>query len=81
MIKSLLRFLLLLLIVGATFTVMAIYWTFYKPLPEYETTLQLPEITQEVTVKWDDFGVPHIFASNERDMYTALGYLHAQDRL
>lgn len=81
MIKSLLRFLLLLLIVGATFTVMAIYWTFYKPLPEYETTLQLPEITQEVTIKWDDYGVPHIFATNERDMYTALGYLHAQDRL
>lgn len=81
MIKSLLRFLLLLLIVGATFTVMAIYWTFYKPLPEYETTLQLPEITQEVTIKWDDYGVPHIFASSERDMYTALGYLHAQDRL
>ncbi len=81
MIRSLVRFLVLLLILGATFTVMAIYWTFYKPLPDYETTLRLPEITQEVTVKWDDYGVPHIFATNEKDLYTTLGYLHAQDRL
>jgi penicillin G amidase len=80
-IKSLLRFLLLLLIVIAAFSAMAIYWTFYKPLPEYESSLQLPELKQVVTIKWDDSGVPHIFATNELDLYTALGYVHAQDRL
>jgi penicillin G amidase len=80
-IKSLLRFAILLLVVAITFTVMAIYWTFYKPLPDYESTLHIPEIRQEVTVKWDDYGVPHVFASNEHDLYTALGYIHAQDRL
>ena len=34
-----------------------------------------------VKVYFDDYGVPHIFARNEDDMYFAMGYMHAQDRL
>lgn len=79
--KSFLRFLLLLFILITGFAAMAIYWTFYKPLPRYETTLTLPELRGEVTIEWDDYGVPHIFATTEQDLYTALGYVHAQDRL
>ena len=30
---------------------------------------------------FDRWGIPHIYAENESDMYHALGYLHAQDRL
>src|ERR1700674_3072570 len=35
----------------------------------------------QVKVYFDDYGVPHIFAANETDMYFAMGYMHAQDRL
>jgi penicillin amidase len=34
-----------------------------------------------VTVRYDERGVPHIRAENETDLYRALGYVHAQDRL
>jgi penicillin amidase len=34
-----------------------------------------------VKIYFDDYGVPHIFAENEKDMYFAMGYMHAQDRL
>jgi penicillin amidase len=80
-IKSILRFTLLLIILVAGFAGLAIYWTFYKPLPDYEAKLNIESLQQETNIIWDDFGVPHIFAKSELDAYTALGYVHAQDRL
>lgn len=38
-------------------------------------------LTGEVDVRYDDRGVPHIFASNDEDLYRALGYVVARDRL
>lgn len=35
----------------------------------------------DVEVLTDAHGVPHIFAENEDDLFTAQGFLHAQDRL
>lgn len=35
----------------------------------------------EVIVKYDDTGVPHIFAENDEDLYFAQGYVIARDRL
>jgi penicillin amidase len=52
--------------------------TFY---PNYNGELKLASISDEVTVYYDDYGVPHINAQNQHDAYTALGYVHAQDRL
>src|SRR5690554_3291736 len=69
----------LILIVG--FAGLAFYWTFYKPLPDYEATITLNGIVEPVDVHWDDFGVPHIYAKTEQDLYYALGFVHAQDRL
>jgi penicillin G amidase len=79
--KSFFRFLLLLVILGAGFSALAIYWTFVKPLPNYQAEIHLDELRQQVEVYWDEYGVPSIFAENEHDLYTTLGYLHAQDRL
>jgi len=60
---------------------LAFYWTFYKPLPDYEATLKLPLLNQPVDIHWDKDGIPHIYAANKKDLYFALGYVHAQDRL
>ncbi|TDE02954.1 penicillin acylase family protein [Flavobacterium hiemivividum] len=49
--------------------------------PKYEGELQLKNIQKEATVHFDDFGIPHIYAQNAEDAMTALGYVHAQDRL
>jgi penicillin amidase len=39
------------------------------------------EHSKETTVYFDEFGVPHIYATNSKDAMMALGYVHAQDRL
>ncbi|WP_372638962.1 penicillin acylase family protein [Fodinibius sp.] len=57
------------------------YWTFYQPLPDYNATLEQPELRQPVNIHWDSYGVPHIYAQNKEDLYYSLGYVHAQDRL
>jgi penicillin amidase len=57
-------------------------WLFSRSLhPTYNGELDLSNISEEVTVYYDEVGVPHINAQNQHDAYTALGYLHAQDRL
>ena len=49
--------------------------------PTYNGTLPLLSIENEVSVYYDDIGVPHIEAETQEDAYVALGYVHAQDRL
>jgi penicillin amidase len=60
---------------------LAYYWTIVRPQPDYEATIELPGLNESVTIYWDEYGVPHIFATNEEDLYFAVGYVHAQDRL
>ena len=38
-------------------------------------------INSQVKIYSDEYSVPHIIANTEHDMYFALGYMHAQDRL
>ena len=56
-------------------------WHVHQKLPQRDGELQLSGLSAPVTVRYDGWGVPHIDARNEDDLYRALGYLHAQDRL
>src|SRR5881392_1516247 len=38
-------------------------------------------LRDSVVVLWDSLGVPHIAARDEEDLFTAIGYLHARDRM
>ncbi len=38
-------------------------------------------VRQSVHIRRDDWGIPHIFAGNEDDLFFGLGYAMAQDRL
>ena len=53
----------------------------YSKQPSRQGTMQLQHLQGPVTVRYDERGVPHIRAENETDLYRALGYVHAQDRL
>ncbi|CAM1369482.1 Penicillin amidase [Tenacibaculum soleae] len=73
-------------ILKITFIIVALLiisgWIFIKTLhPTYSGELQLANISDKVTVQYDEVGVPHIKAKNQQDAYIALGYVHAQDRL
>jgi penicillin G amidase len=48
-----------------------------RPLTSVEF---LPALQRHVTLVRDTFGVPHITASVDRDIYFMMGYIHAQDR-
>ena len=78
--KKLKIVLLALLSVVAVLAVALIIYGFYLK-PKYEGKLQLKNIQKETTVYFDEFGVPHIYATNSKDAMMALGYVHAQDRL
>lgn len=56
-------------------------WHLYQKLPVRDGTLEFHGLKASVRVAYDERGVPHIRAKNEMDMYRALGYVHAQDRL
>lgn len=79
--RTLLRYFIFFLILFTGITALAIYWTFYRPLPDYNTTIEQPQLHQPVNIHWDNYGVPHIYADNQHDLYYSLGYTHAQDRL
>lgn len=59
----------------------AYYMLMRRPLPKINGTLRLAELHEPVEVVTDHYGVPHIYAHNEDDLYLAQGYVHAQHRL
>ena len=54
---------------------------FHHRLPVYEGTLELSGLKDTVEVYTDSYGVPHIFAENEDDLFFAAGYVAARERL
>lgn len=49
--------------------------------PNYNEKLSMDSLSEVVDVHYDDYGVPHIYGANIKDVYTGLGYVHAKDRL
>ena len=56
-------------------------WYFHSKQPQRSGTFSLTALSAPVNVRYDERGVPHIHAENEADLYRALGYVQAQDRL
>ena len=52
-----------------------------RALPDYNADIHLKHLQAEVQVLRDVHGVPTIYAENESDLYRAVGYVMAQDRL
>ena len=80
MMKTLKKILLVLLSFVVVLAVTVLVYGYYLK-PKYDGSLQLKNVQKETTVYFDEFGVPHIYASNSKDAMMALGYVHAQDRL
>lgn len=78
--KNIKKFLFLILTFIVVLVLILVGYGFYLK-PKYEGELALKNIQKETTVYFDDFGVPHIYANSQKDAMTALGYVHAQDRL
>jgi len=52
-----------------------------RGFPEYSGAKYLAGLNEPVQIYRDEFGIPHIYAENEHDLFFCQGYVHAQDRL
>ena len=66
---------LLVIVAGA-----GAFYTTRQSFPETDGAVMIPGLKDEVHIYRDEFGIPHIFANNEDDLYLAQGYITAQDR-
>ncbi|MDY6851145.1 MAG: penicillin acylase family protein, partial [Thermodesulfobacteriota bacterium] len=70
------------LVLAAVLAVGAGYYYFIRlPLPAIDGELQIKGLRAQVKVLRDRWGVPHIYADNEHDLFLAQGFVQAQDRL
>ena len=74
MMKTLKKILLVLLSFVVVLAVTVLVYGYYLK-PKYDGSLQLKNVQKETTVYFDEFGVPHIYASNSKDAMMALGYV------
>lgn len=60
-----------------------VYLQFLKTtaVPDYNKDFVLYGLKSEVEIMRDTHGVPHVYAENEDDLYRAVGFAMAQDRL
>lgn len=71
--------LVLLIIIPAAMLSGVMY--LYSLQPVYSGRLILSGLQEDVEVILDPYGIPHIYGRNEVDVYFALGYVHARERL
>ena len=69
------------LIVLSVLAVVLVYYFASRSLPDYDATIRMDGISAPVEIVRDNANVPHIFAERDEDVYFALGFAHAQDRL
>jgi len=58
-----------------------IWWWIDHPLPQYAGEKTLPGLKANVDIYTDPYGVPHVFAKNEDDLFFTAGYIAASERL
>ena len=59
----------------------AYFMLMHRPLPKVKGELSLRGLHEPVEIITDRYGVPHIYAQNEDDLFFAQGYVHAYERL
>ncbi|WP_210529840.1 penicillin acylase family protein [Rubellimicrobium arenae] len=78
--RWLLRVTVALLALGVA-AFLLIYWFAARSLPDYDGTYEVAGLSSPVEIVRDHSDVPHIFGETDADVFFALGYAHAQDRL
>lgn len=80
---------LLKTVIGLSFTLLVLLMAIFfflryqvvKSFPDYSGVIEDSLVRDKVEIYFDNFGVPSIRAKNENDLWFAIGYVHAQDRL
>lgn len=59
----------------------SLYFWLKSKVPNYSGETKLSGLLNKVEIRYDSFGVPRIFANNKKDLFFALGYAQARERL
>jgi len=54
---------------------------FFFSKPKYKGNVSVQGLKEEVKILTDTWGVPHIYADTEKDLFFACGYIHANERM
>ena len=79
--KRVLLSLLILLVLAAASGFTFIRHLSHRAIPDYNEDVKLRGLHAPVEVYRDSFAIPHVYARDEHDLYMAVGYLLAEDRL
>jgi penicillin amidase len=76
---------IVIIILGVVVLLVAIasagaYYVTQKSFPNTDGPLTVQGLKEEVHIYRDEYGIPHIYANNQDDLFFAQGYVHAQDR-
>jgi len=68
---------------GVILLALLVFFSFIGNLSIHDNydTISSEKINNEVNVYFNNFGIPHIIGSGESDIFFAIGYMHARDRL
>ncbi len=58
-----------------------LYYFLSRSLPDYDEDFAISGISAPVEIVRNNDNVPHIFGATDADVFFALGFAHAQDRL
>ena len=67
--------------VSMLLSVFLVFNWLHSPVPQYTGEKVLAPLIKRVDVYTDSYGVPHVFAKNERDLFFTAGYIAARERL
>jgi penicillin amidase len=72
--------------VAALFVILALaltgaWWWIHRSIPPLDGRIPLAGLQGPVDVRFDAFGIPHVFARSDEDAWRAVGFLQARDRL
>jgi penicillin G amidase len=70
-----------IIVLLALVSVTAFQVFFRLPQPSYAGNINIDGLKSPVEVRTDDYGIPHIFAQNEDDLFFTQGYLTARERM
>lgn len=79
--KTILLSLLALVVVALIAGIVIVSGIKHSGKPQYKGELIVSGLGTDVTVYRDERGMPHIYASNEHDLYFSVGYVMAQERM
>lgn len=81
LLKRILAVIILILILGFIAGLLYVRHLGKRGLPDYNAEIISDGVTETVEIIRDRYGIPHIYAKNDKDLYFVTGYITAQDRL